>query len=130
MLIHQHKKMFIKIIVTISIIIIYSTIFGLFVRSFREQLECQERFNCIRFCSTDVDRYSDEYLSNDFLNNESGKKWLIHREYHSIDIDEVKVYRGSPVCGGLSYLPTKNELNSNLSIYGFNFVSKASFKIF
>lgn len=101
------------------------TIFGLFVKSFREQYKCQEIFSCIRFCSTDAKKYSDDFLTNDFLNSESGKKWLIDSNYVKIDIEDVKVYRGSPICGGLNYLPLKNE--SSLKVYGFNFVSKMHF---
>jgi len=115
--------MLIKIIVTISIIIIYSTIFGLIIRSFREQYKCLESFSCFRFCSTDTDKYSDKFLSNDFLNSESGEQWRIDRVLNSIDIDDIKVYRGLPVCGGLSYLPSKNKSSLHPSSYGVNFVS-------
>lgn len=119
--------MFIKIIAVISIIIIYLTIFGLFVTSFREQFKCQEIFSCIRFCSTDAEKYSDDLLSNTFVNSKSGKEWLIESKFNKIDIDDVKVYRGPPICGGLSYLPPRNESNFKTSIYGFNFVSKIIF---
>jgi len=108
--------------VSFSIIIIYSILFGLIVKSFREQYECQEDFNCIRFCSTDVEKYSDKFLANDFLNSESSKELFIQPPFDKIDIDDIKIYRGSPVCGGLSYLPSK------ISLYGFHFVSKILFE--
>ena len=115
--------MLIKIIVTISIIIIYSTIFGLMVRSFREQYECLESFSCFRFCSTDTEKYSDKFLAEDFVDSKSGEKLRIDRVLNSSDIDDIKFYRGPPVCGGLSYLPSKNESSLHPSPYGVNFVS-------
>lgn len=116
--------MIIKTIVTISIIIIYSAIFGLIVRSFQEQYKCLESFSCIRFCSTDTEKYSDKFLVTDFLESESGEQWRIDRFLNSSDIDDINVYRGLPVCGGLSYLPSKNKSSLHPSSYGVNFVSK------
>ena len=103
-----------KILVTFSVIAIYATLLGLFLKLYRESTVCyNHNSSCIRFCSEDTENYSNEFLV----------KELRKRKSHS-DLDkDLRIYRGSPTCGGVSFLPAKYNETSNYSPYNIQSVS-------
>ena len=85
-----------KLIVTLSIITIYVIICGLFIKFFSKI-----HVYGTRFCSTDREKFSDQYLLTEFKKSNSSKLWLDE------DFDYKKylsIYRGRPLCGGLKYI--------------------------
>lgn len=106
-----------KIIVTISVILIYAILYGSFIKVFKETFECSENNFCIRFCSDDTKTYPDKLLLNDFLKRKSGSRW------NNTKVETFRIYRGSPVCGEMKYIPPNENLTSYRNPYNFYFVS-------
>ncbi|KAL7036866.1 hypothetical protein ACKWTF_008969 [Chironomus riparius] len=98
-----------KCLVTFGIVAIYATLIGLFFKFYKESSECSEfSSSCIRFCSEDVENYSNEFLFEEFRKSKSGR---VLKEISNI-------YRGLPICGGVSFLPPfYNETSSRRPYY-------------
>lgn len=106
-----------KIIVTISVILIYAILYGSFIKVFKEAFECGEFYLCIRFCSDDTEAYSDKLLLNEFLKSKSGSRWK------NPEVEKFRIYRGSPVCGEMKYISPNKDLTSYRNPYDFHYVS-------
>jgi hypothetical protein len=106
-----------KIIVTISVIIIYGILYGWFIKVFKENIECGEYYSCIRFCSEDTKAYPDKLLFNEFLKSKSGSRW------DNPKIEKFRIYRGSPVCGEMKFIAPNENLSSYRNPYNFRYVS-------
>ncbi|KAL7036865.1 hypothetical protein ACKWTF_008968 [Chironomus riparius] len=92
-----------KIIVTISAIIIYATLYGCFFKVFKDKSDCASYSLCLRFCSDDKLTFSDQELLNEFLKSKSGSEW------DDSDRKDFKVFRGMPACGEMKFVaPNKN----------------------
>ena len=114
---YRRIKMNKKIIVTISAIIIYATLYGCFIKVFKDNSGCGSTSLCIRFCSEDIDEFSNEDLLDEFLKSKTGKGWD-----HS-DRADFKVFRGSPACGEMKFIPPNKNVTSYRRPYGFHYVS-------
>jgi hypothetical protein len=105
-----------KIVVTISVILIYIALFVLFVYFSQRSYGCDYGSPCIRFCSSDTRKYSDDFLLEQFKQSKSGKE--IRR-----GVDSLRVIRGAPACGTMMYSPPNEEANSTDPPYEFDYVS-------
>ena len=105
-----------KIVVTISVILIYVALFFLFIYFSKRSYGCSYRSPCIRFCSSDTNKYSDEFLLEQFKESKTANKMR--------NVDKgLKVIRGAPACGKLKYWPPNEDLNSTDPPYEFDVVS-------
>lgn len=107
-----------KIFVTLSVIIIYAALYGWFIKKVNDRHECSEVSLCLRFCSEDVANLSDKYLLNKFLKSESGSRW------GKSDYKDLKVFRGTPACGEMKFIPPNKNYTRKMVPYNFHYVSK------
>jgi len=105
-----------KIVVTISVILIYVALFFLFIYFSKRSYGCGYGSPCIRFCSSDTNEYSDDFLLEQFRESKTAKEM---RNMHN----GLKVIRGTPTCGTLKYWPPNEDVNSTDAPYEFNYVS-------
>ncbi|XP_070491576.1 uncharacterized protein [Chironomus tepperi] len=110
-----------KLFITVCMITVYAILIGSFVEFHKENNECsRNKFACIRFCSSDSIKYSDEFLLEKFKkskNSEYVKKDVkLFREAENVK-KEFKVFRGVPTCGGTVFLEPKYNESSDRAPY-------------
>ncbi|KAL7036859.1 hypothetical protein ACKWTF_008964 [Chironomus riparius] len=103
-----------KILVTISVILIYVSLFALFIYLANRSHGCSYKTPCIHFCSSDRSRFSDEYLIDEFMKSKSAKDYVE-------DEAVLKAIRGAPSCGEMTDWLPNDEVNSTKPPYDFNF---------
>jgi len=110
-----------KSIVTLSVIIIYVIICGLFIKFFT-----LNHSSGTRFCSTDTETFSNQFLITEFKKSNSSKLWNDQNFDDSDDIKYLPIYRGRPFCGGLDHVSLDTVVADEL--YEYNFVSNSCCK--
>ena len=95
-----------KILVTFCVITIYVVLIGIFVKTVKETSDCKNSVICIRFCSEDTENYSNEFLLEEFKKSAKELKKM-----------DVKIYRGSPMCGGMIFLRPNENITSDQTSY-------------
>ena len=105
-----------KILVTISVILIYVALFALFIYLANRSHDCTYKSPCIHFCSSDTNRYTNEYLIDQFMKSKSAKEYVE-------DEAELKAIRGAPSCGEMADWLPNDEVNSTEPPYDFSTVS-------
>jgi hypothetical protein len=104
-----------KFFCTTFAILIYIILLIIYRNSIKNHIDCDSDVNCIRFCSTDSEKYSDEYLKDNFK--------LPHVEnWFKIKNENYKVLRGRPTCLSLTYVKVKSLSDYNNS-YELTYVS-------
>ncbi|KAL7036870.1 hypothetical protein ACKWTF_008973 [Chironomus riparius] len=97
-----------KNLVSVCIITAYAILLGLFIKFRQDSTECfGKNFTCIRFCSNDLENYSDEFLLKEF--KKSKIAMFLEKDF--------KVYRGIPTCGGIAFQPLKYNKTSKRAPY-------------
>jgi hypothetical protein len=61
------------------------------------------RSKCIRFCSEDINNFSDEFLFTELKKSKAGR--YLEKDF--------TIYRGAPICGGMSYYSVDYNETSN-----------------
>lgn len=105
-----------KVLVSISVVLIYLVFFLTFIYYFNKSQECTYFSPCIRFCSTDKVEYSDEYLLEQFKDNKTGRHMFVLET-------NFKVLRGTPPCGEMNHWSLNEDGNFSKVPYRFDYVS-------
>ena len=113
----QSEKMNWKKIFTISSSCLYIILGSLLFYNYRIDILCGYENPCLRFCSTDTEKYSDKELFDSLLENN------ITRWYDN-EFDDVRIYRGLPECSGnVITIKTFEEIYPNPDYSNFYFYS-------
>lgn len=105
-----------NILVTISAIIIYAVFYGWFIKIVKDRHDCGEVSLCLHFCS-DETATSDKYLLDEFLKSKSARTWT------QSDYKDFKVFRGTPACGEMKFVPPNENITKRWVPYDFHYVS-------
>jgi hypothetical protein len=105
-----------KILVTISVTLIYAILLGLFIY-FLNSNDCSYNSPCIRFCSANTQKYSDRELLDKFEESKSAKEMMKYQ------YKNLKALRGVPKCGEMTDWLPNDEVNSTAPPFEFNSVS-------
>lgn len=93
MFVIQSVRMNWKQIIAATSSLLYLILISLFFYHYRLEFVCSYESPCIRFCSKDIEKYSDKTLY------ESLKKDNLTRYYDS-EFDDMTIYREPPSCSG------------------------------
>lgn len=80
-------------IFTISSSSLYIILGSLLFYYYRIDILCGYKNPCLRFCSTDSEKYSDKELFDNLLESNLTR-------WYEFQFDEVRIYRGYPECSG------------------------------
>ncbi|XP_070491509.1 uncharacterized protein [Chironomus tepperi] len=123
--INQSVKMNKKLLVTISVTLIYALLMGMFYYFTQTSYGCRYLTPCVHFCSGDTEKYTDKYLIDHFKESKSAKEYLE-------DGLALKVIRGTPSCGKMKYqAPNDNTSRPpyEFSYYGEVIINKEKFNV-
>ena len=111
----QSDNMNWKNIFAISSGIFYIIFISLFLYYHREELLCERGSKCLRFCSSDTEKYSNKLLFESLKENNNKLKH---------NFDEVKIFRGLPTCSGNLEEAKKSNTTENESHMIYFHISK------
>jgi hypothetical protein len=96
----------IKLVITISVVLIYAVFITVFFTTRKTSFDerpCNGSYrDCVRFCSSDKEKYPDEFLRRKFR----PQNWYLQRDY--------EIARGEPNCGvrDIGYFIRDNSFSS------------------
>ncbi|XP_070491554.1 G-protein coupled receptor Mth-like isoform X2 [Chironomus tepperi] len=73
--------------------VLYLILISVLIYYYRKEFICHYESVCLRFCSTDTEKYSDKFLYDSLKKNN-----LSH--HYDIEFDDLSIIRGRPTCHG------------------------------
>ncbi|CAG9805359.1 unnamed protein product [Chironomus riparius] len=102
-----------KTLLTISAVSIYVITIGLIAKSIKEDFDGynnRQTYGYFRFCSDDTEKYSDDYLLNEFNKSKSA---------NGLKYNNIIIYRGYPLCGAMEFIHPNDNITSENRPYEF-----------